>query len=72
MNLVRRQMSWYRRMYKLSSQTNAILIGGWRSIQPQPEMLFHEPVQAAFATRFMIMPYSLILIWERGRRAVWN
>ncbi len=35
-------------MYKLSSQTNAFLIGGWRSIQPQPEMLFHEPVQAAF------------------------
>lgn len=36
-------------MYQLSSQTDAILIGGWRSIQPQPEMLFHEPVQAAFA-----------------------
>lgn len=36
-------------MYSVSSRTDAILTGGWRSIQPQPEMLFHAPVQAAFA-----------------------
>ena len=36
-------------MYQLSNQTAASVIGGWRSIQPQPEMMFHQPVQAMFA-----------------------
>lgn len=36
-------------LFSLNENTTATAIGGWRNIQPQPEMVFMETVQAMFS-----------------------
>jgi len=44
--------------FQASTTTTLSLIGGWRSIQPQPEMLYMEPVQAMLADT--VVTYSIL------------
>lgn len=50
--------------YQLSGNSIVSLIGGWRSIQPQPEMMFLEPVQAMLADT--VVDYAILPDAELG------